>query len=63
MHSLFDAGLDASWELDLWGGVARSLEASDARAQAAAVRAEDMRLRGLLPTSRVKWRRHAIRSG
>ena len=44
-YSLFDAGLDASWELDLWGGVARALQVSDARAQAAAVRAEDMRLR------------------
>jgi NodT family efflux transporter outer membrane factor (OMF) lipoprotein len=44
-YSLFDAGLDASWELDLWGGVARSVEAADARAQGAAIRAEDVRLR------------------
>ena len=44
-YSLFDAGLDASWELDLWGGVARSVQAADARAQAAATRAEDVRLR------------------
>lgn len=44
-YSLFDVGLDASWELDLWGGVARSVQASDARAQAAAIRAEDTRLR------------------
>lgn len=44
-YSLFDAGLDASWEIDLWGGVARSVQASDARAQAAAIRAEDTRLR------------------
>jgi NodT family efflux transporter outer membrane factor (OMF) lipoprotein len=44
-YSMFDAGLDASWELDLWGGVARSLQASDARAQATAIRAEDTRLR------------------
>ena len=44
-YSLFDAGLDASWELDLWGGVARSVQASDARAQAASIRAEDTRLR------------------
>ena len=44
-YSLFDVGLDASWELDLWGGVARSVQASDARAQGAAVRAEDTRLR------------------
>jgi NodT family efflux transporter outer membrane factor (OMF) lipoprotein len=44
-YSLFDAGVDASWELDLWGGVARSVEASDARARASALRAEDTRLR------------------
>ncbi|MEO6716814.1 MAG: efflux transporter outer membrane subunit [Novosphingobium sp.] len=44
-YSLFDVGLDASWELDLWGGVKRSVQASDARAQGAALRAEDTRLR------------------
>jgi NodT family efflux transporter outer membrane factor (OMF) lipoprotein len=44
-YSLFDVGLDASWEIDLWGGVARSVQSSDARAQAAAIRAEDTRLR------------------
>ncbi len=44
-YSLFDAGLDASWELDLWGGVASSVRAADARAQAVAIRAEDSKLR------------------
>jgi NodT family efflux transporter outer membrane factor (OMF) lipoprotein len=43
--SLFDAGIDASWELDLWGGVARSVDAANARAKASALRAEDTRLR------------------
>lgn len=42
---LFDAGFDASWELDLWGGTARSVQAANARAQAAALRAADTRLR------------------
>jgi NodT family efflux transporter outer membrane factor (OMF) lipoprotein len=32
---LYDAGFDASWEIDLWGRVARQVEASDARSQAA----------------------------
>lgn len=31
----FDAGFDASWELDLFGGVRRNLEAAEADAQAA----------------------------
>ena len=34
-HSLFQAGLDASWELDLFGGVQRSVEASEADIQTA----------------------------
>lgn len=33
---VFQTGLDASWELDLWGRVARSVESSDASSQAAA---------------------------
>lgn len=33
--SLYDAGFDAAWEIDLWGGVARSVEGADARTQAA----------------------------
>jgi NodT family efflux transporter outer membrane factor (OMF) lipoprotein len=32
---LFSAGLDASWEIDLFGGVRRSMEAADADVQAA----------------------------
>jgi NodT family efflux transporter outer membrane factor (OMF) lipoprotein len=37
----FDGGFDASWELDLWGRVRRSIEAADARESAAG---EDRRL-------------------
>ncbi|OYY91525.1 MAG: RND transporter [Sphingomonas sp. 28-66-16] len=33
--SLFDAGFDASWEIDLWGGTRRSIEAAGARVEAA----------------------------
>lgn len=44
-YSLFDGGFDASWELDLWGGVRRSAQAAAARARAAEVRVEDTRLR------------------
>ncbi|MBT2323282.1 efflux transporter outer membrane subunit [Variovorax paradoxus] len=29
-HKLYQAGFDASWELDLWGRVRRSIEAADA---------------------------------
>ena len=37
---LFSAGLDASWEIDLFGGVRRSVEAAEADVQAAG---EDLR--------------------
>ena len=32
---LFQGGLDASWEVDLWGGVSRSVESATASSQAA----------------------------
>jgi NodT family efflux transporter outer membrane factor (OMF) lipoprotein len=34
-YGLFDAGFDASWELDLWGRIAKGVEAADARAASA----------------------------
>lgn len=34
-HDLFIVGLDASWELDFWGRVRRSVEAADAAVEAA----------------------------
>jgi outer membrane protein, multidrug efflux system len=34
-QNLFQVGLDASWELDVWGRVRRSVEAADATAEAA----------------------------
>src|SRR5262249_29956073 len=34
-HNLFQVGLDASWELDVWGRVRRSVEAADATLEAA----------------------------
>ena len=37
-------GLDASWEIDLFGGVARSVEAARARSQAAEWTARDLRV-------------------
>ena len=33
MHNLFQTGLDAAWELDIFGGVRRSIEAADADIQ------------------------------
>jgi NodT family efflux transporter outer membrane factor (OMF) lipoprotein len=40
--SVFQAGFDASWELDLFGRVKRTLEAADARTQASAENARDI---------------------
>jgi len=34
-HNLFVVGLDASWEIDVWGRVRRSVEAADATLEAA----------------------------
>jgi NodT family efflux transporter outer membrane factor (OMF) lipoprotein len=41
---LFDAGFDASWEIDLWGAARRGVEAATARTAAAEARAGDVRL-------------------
>lgn len=42
--SLFEAGFDASWEIDLWGGQRRAVQAADRRIDAARARAVDVRL-------------------
>ncbi len=42
--SLFDAGFDASWEIDLWGGQRRAVEAANRQIDAARARAMDVRL-------------------
>lgn len=42
--SLFDAGFDASWEIDLWGGQRRAVEAARRQIDAARARATDVRL-------------------
>lgn len=39
--SLYDAGFDASWEIDLWGGTRRTIEAAQRRSEAAAERRHD----------------------
>src|SRR5207245_2632546 len=41
-HSVFEAGFDASWEIDLFGGVRRDEEAALAQVQAAEERREDV---------------------
>ena len=43
-NSQFTAGLDAAWELDLWGRVSKSVEAGEANAQASAADLEALRL-------------------
>ena len=42
-YTLYQAGFDASWELDLWGRVRRSIEAADADDAAAAALLADVR--------------------
>jgi NodT family efflux transporter outer membrane factor (OMF) lipoprotein len=39
--SLYDAGFDASWEIDLWGGTRRAVEGAGGRVQSAAAREQD----------------------
>lgn len=43
--SLFDGGFDASWELDLWGAVRRSVQEARARGDQSAATLADTRLR------------------
>lgn len=43
--SLYDAGFDASWEIDLWGGTRRAVEAAGYRLQAADAARHEVRLR------------------
>lgn len=50
--SLFDAGFDASWELDLWGGTRRAVEAAGRRVEAAEAQRQDVRLRVVAETGR-----------
>lgn len=42
--SLFDAGFDASWEIDLWGGNRRAVEAATQRIDAADAQRREVRL-------------------
>ncbi len=41
-RNLFQSGLDATWELDLFGGIRRSIEAADANLQAAVEDSRDV---------------------
>ena len=43
-HNLFQAGLDAAWELDFFGGVRRSVESAEASVQAAIEDIRDARV-------------------
>jgi len=42
--ALYNAGFDASWEIDLWGGQRRAVESAQAQIAAAHARAADVRL-------------------
>ncbi|MGF6345445.1 efflux transporter outer membrane subunit [Variovorax sp. W2I14] len=43
-YNLYQAGFDASWEIDLWGRVRRAVEAADADAAASAAMLEQAKL-------------------
>ncbi|MDU5677083.1 MAG: FAD-dependent oxidoreductase [Pseudomonas aeruginosa] len=51
-YTFYQAGFDASWELDLWGRVRRSVEAADADIDASAALLDAARLRDLEPVLR-----------
>ena len=51
-YSLFDAGFDASWEIDLWGGGRRAVEGAQAQTRAAAARIDDIRLQTIAEVAR-----------
>ena len=49
---LYDVGFDASWELDLWGRVRRSVQAADARAGSVGEAREGVRLEVIAEVAR-----------
>jgi NodT family efflux transporter outer membrane factor (OMF) lipoprotein len=51
-HELYDAGFDAAWELDLFGGVRRSVEAAQADIEAAQASRDDILVSLLAETAR-----------
>ncbi len=55
-YNLFQTGFDASWEMDLWGRVARSVEAA-----AAGVTASEDNLRDVLVTASAELARDYVR--
>ncbi|MGH6782181.1 MAG: TolC family protein, partial [Sphingomonadaceae bacterium] len=50
--TLFDMGFDASWEIDLWGHATRSVEAAEARAQAAEAARQEATLQVIAEVAR-----------
>lgn len=44
-YSLFDAGFDASWEIDLWGSTRRTIEAAGRRVELAEAQRREVQLR------------------
>lgn len=44
-QTIYDAGFDAAWEIDLFGAKKRALEGADARLQASKAEAQGMRMR------------------
>ena len=51
-YSLFDAGFDAAWELDLWGAVKSSVRGAEARRAGAEDQLADLRLQIIAETVR-----------
>ncbi|HLS82204.1 MAG TPA: efflux transporter outer membrane subunit [Steroidobacter sp.] len=51
-HDVYQAGFDASWELDLWGRVRRMLESADASAAASAAELQFVQLSIAAETAR-----------
>lgn len=50
--SLFDGGFDASWEIDLWGGGRRAVEAATRRIEAADAQRREVRLQAVAEVAR-----------
>lgn len=51
--SLFDGGFDASWEIDLWGGGRRAVEAASRRIEAADAQRRETRLQVVAEVARI----------
>lgn len=59
-HNVYETGFDASWEIDLWGRVRRSIESADASVAASGATLADVRLSVLAEMARAYFELRSV---